>query len=121
MENELSAYEARKLLTLLSHLTVNELLGADAFDAVAKLNRIAVGEKVRVVLEAEPGHKVEAIKALRAMTGSGLKEAKDHYERYDEHSIGRPVLVAITDSEDAERMIAAARGCRVTVYTEIPR
>ena len=121
MKNELSSVDARKILNLLGGLTLDQLLAAGAFDAASKLARIAVGDKVRVIMEAEPGHKVAGIKALRAMTGSGLTEAKDHYERYDEMSIGRPVLVAVVSAEEAERMMIEARGTGVDVYTEVHR
>ncbi len=122
MENTLTSMEARKILNMIGGLTLDQLIAGGAFDAVAKLSCIAVGDHVRVILEAEPGHKVAGIKALRAMTGCGLKEAKDHYERYDEMSIGRPVLVGVFTTEDAERIMRDVYTDHgVQVYTETYR
>lgn len=105
---EINAPDARRILKMLGGWTVSELLEAGTLDLVAKLSVIGQGGQYSVYINVGPGRKVEGIKLIRTMTGSGLKEAKDHYERYDMNSVGNDVLVGVYSLEDAEAVRARA-------------
>jgi large subunit ribosomal protein L7/L12 len=63
--------------------------------------------------------KIQAIKAIRAATGMGLKEAKDHVEK----NSNAPVLVkdhlTLTDAEELKRQIVADSGMEIEVRRHV--
>ena len=64
-----------------------------------------------VILEADGGKKIQVIKVVRALTGLGLKEAKDLVE-----AAPKPVLEKVNkEAADKAREQLEAEGAKVTV------
>jgi hypothetical protein len=64
--------------------------------------------------DCDPSRAIPLIKALRAITGFGLKEAKD---LYDQCRYGNPVFVASANNLDALGFVIQAPGTSDPVYT----
>lgn len=105
----ITAPEARRILKMLSGWTVNELVESGTFDLVAKLAMIGKGDVYTAYINVGAGNKVSGIKLLRGLLSLGLKEAKDHYERYDMYSEGKDVIVGVFSVEDVERLRVIAK------------
>ena len=80
----MQAKNARLVLDLLGHFSLNEIRSAGALEAVMELQEIAVDRNniyIIVPQTVDNGlRKVDAIKTIRVLFGLGLEEAKDAFE-----------------------------------------
>lgn len=99
-------FTATHATTLLAMLNDNRIgdMGTDQINAVLALRAVVAAQFFDVDINVPDSKFVEGIKMIRIITGLGLKEAKDMYDRLDpQRNCGRvgPIVVGVhTDGLD---------------------
>jgi hypothetical protein len=99
---EITNKEAKFICDRLGDITVGEIIDCDMVDLFVKLLNGVKNSRTEIYLTVTPGSIVDAIKTIRGMTGWGLKEAKDWYDKLDPNRNYGRIGPIVTDQSRQE-------------------
>jgi hypothetical protein len=110
----LTPSHAIALMKVIETTQIRDLITMHALDAVNELYKLSQNGKVAVYILYNVNKKVDAIKLARAVSGMGLKDAKDFVDSQDQHVHAPEAWIGpvpgVTDIETAKARLVDSYG-----------